>query len=46
MVKINAADTALPVIVIDAGIHAREWISPASVMYFVQVEYQVILYQL
>ena len=25
-----------PVIFIDGGIHAREWISPASIMYFIR----------
>ena len=31
VIKINSNNTRLPVIFIDAGIHAREWISPATV---------------
>merc|ERR1711973_102684 len=36
LLKINAKNSELPLVFIDAGIHAREWISPAAVMYFVE----------
>ena len=36
IVKINANDTRLPTIFIDAGIHAREWISSAATLYLIE----------
>ena len=35
IVKINSENEGLPVMFVDAGIHAREWISPAAVMFFI-----------
>ena len=35
--QINAQKSTKPAILIDAACHAREWISPASVMYFTEV---------
>ena len=36
LVKINSNNTDLPIIFIDAGMHAREWISPAATMYIIE----------
>jgi murein tripeptide amidase MpaA len=33
---VNHQSNNKPVIWIDGGIHAREWISPATVLYFIQ----------
>ena len=35
--QINAQKSTKPAILIDAACHAREWISPASVMFFTEV---------
>ena len=32
----NGDGVKRPIIFIDGGIHAREWISPASIMYFIK----------
>ena len=37
VVQINAQKSTKPAILIDAACHAREWISPASVMFFTEV---------
>lgn len=36
MVKIGTGGSDRPVILIDAGIHAREWIAPAVALYIIQ----------
>jgi hypothetical protein len=35
VLSINADNTALPAIFIDSGIHAREWIAPATVLWII-----------
>lgn len=36
MIKIGAEDSDNPIILVDAGIHAREWISPAFALYLIR----------
>lgn len=36
MVRIGAGSSSNPTIFIEGGIHAREWISPAFVLYLIQ----------
>ena len=36
IVEINSNDSRLPVIFIDAGLHAPEWISTASIIFFIE----------
>ncbi|KAK9680825.1 Carboxypeptidase activation peptide [Popillia japonica] len=36
MIKIGAGSSDNPIILVDGGIHAREWISPAFVTYLIQ----------
>jgi len=36
LVKINSQNSKLPIIFIDAGIHAREWIAPAAAMFVIE----------
>lgn len=35
MIKISSGGSNKPTILIDGGIHAREWVAPASVVYFI-----------
>lgn len=36
MVKLSSGGQNKPIILVDGGIHAREWISPAFVTYLIQ----------
>lgn len=36
MIKIGAGASDNPIILVEGGIHAREWISPAFVTYIIQ----------
>lgn len=36
MIKISTGGSGKPTILVDAGIHAREWIAPATALYMIQ----------
>lgn len=35
-IRISSNGTGKPLILVDAGIHAREWIAPATALYIIQ----------